>query len=90
MRRAWLLLTLVGCTGEEPKESLVSFEGPTLSHTPPAGALAGEDLTLSVTADDPDGVRSVSVFWRTEGLDYTEWALSPGEGDTWTAVTAPK
>lgn len=86
MRRAWLLLTLVGCTGEEPKESLVSFEGPTLSHTPPTGALAGADLTLSVTADDPDGVRSVSVFWRTEGLDYTEWALSPGEGDTWTAV----
>lgn len=86
MRRAWLLLTLVGCTGEEPKESLVSVEGPSLSHTPPAGALADADLTLTVSADDPDGVRSVSVFWRTEGLDYTEFSLSPGEGDTWTAV----
>jgi hypothetical protein len=85
-----LLLPLgvvVACDGT-PKDTDTGplFAGPNLVHTPPAAAVEGTGVTLEVTAADPDGVASVTLFHRVAG--ETTWVQAPmieGEGGVWTA-----
>lgn len=82
------MLYLLAC---EPAEDSVeaTVTGPTLEHSPPASAVDGVDLALTVEASDPDGVSGVSLYYRTQnGRSYDDVALENVEGETW-SVTLP-
>ena len=91
-----LLLTTAllapGCA-EEPEvlEEYVPVKGPEMSHTPPTGErVAGESVTLELTAIDDDGVAEVTVYHRTAGSTYWDsTALAPADGDLWSAGVGP-
>lgn len=62
----WLLL--LACSKDETEDSQVELVGPELAHTPSAAAvLVGEPIPVSVTAEDPDGVGELKLYYRTEG-----------------------
>ena len=65
----WLLLA---CNDKGGEDSGVVLAGPELDHTVPADVTEGVDVTLEVTATDPEGVESVVLFYRTAGEEY--WA----------------
>lgn len=86
MRSVAVLVLLIGCTGKDKPDSQVTFEGPVLEHTPATAGQQGTDLPISVTATDDDGVRSVTLYWRSSIRDWTAANLSPGENNTWTTA----
>ncbi len=56
-------------------------QGPELSFTPPDGPLsAAQPFTVEVTAEDPDGVDSVTTYFRTEGA--RTWRTAPEMTET--------
>ena len=76
------LLVLLACNDPKVEDSAVVYTGPVLVHTPPASVGEGASLTIDVTATDPDGVGTVSLYHRRAG--DTGWTLEPmvhGEGD---------
>lgn len=80
-----MLLLLIACTGDGGKDS-VDASAPTLSHTPPSAASAGQPLTITVDAEDPQGVGSVTMYYRDQGArSYHSLALVSDDGSTWTA-----
>lgn len=84
----WLMI-VAGCDGGKVEDSQAEFAGPILAHTPPASGTEGADLALSVTAEDPEGVRAVTLYWRAGGGAWTQAAMTaPGEaGDpAWAAL----
>ncbi|MES2639928.1 MAG: choice-of-anchor J domain-containing protein [Myxococcota bacterium] len=86
MRYGFLVL-LVGCTGEDPKETGVPLAGPELVHVEPPGVLEGTATTIDVTATDADGVASVTLFHRVEGeTTWVQAPMTPGEDDVWTTT----
>lgn len=70
----WLVL-LAACSGPDQKETGLDLVGPELTHTAPASPLAGTPVTLSVGAVDPDGLDTVSLYWRVQG--DADWLLAP-------------
>lgn len=63
-----------------PNSTAVANPGPTfraLSHTP-AVPLPATPVTVRVAAEDPDGVASVGLWWRTDGA---AWRSSPMVSD---------
>ena len=62
----WLLL--LACSKGESEDSPTELLGPDLAHTPSAAAvLVGESIPVTVTAEDPDGVGELKLYYRTEG-----------------------
>ena len=80
-----LLGGLVAC--QEPVDTeveVVELEGPTLEHSPPEEALvSGGELRLELQASDPDGVRAVTAYHRTQGSTYWESTNLISDGDAW-------
>lgn len=68
------------------------IQGPKLTHEVPVGEfIATLSLSLEVEAEDPDGVESVELFYRTEGdLVWQNAELEQGEGDLWSAEISPE
>jgi len=64
-------------------------EGPVLTHTPAEGPLMdGDSLTLSVQAEDEDGVAGVRAYFRTGGWATWDWVdlqVSEDGDGTWSA-----
>lgn len=86
MRYGFLVL-LVGCTGEDVKETGVPLAGPELVHVEPAGVLEGTATTFDVTATDTEGVASVTLFHRVEGeTTWVQAPMTPGEDEVWTTT----
>jgi len=84
-----LLLLLSACSGKgETEEDVALAEGPTLTHSPPTDTLVeAGSVTLTVSAEDPDGVSTVTVYHRN--LGETVWDSTPlerGDGDAWTGL----
>lgn len=76
------LFFLAACT---PSGDTAKPAGPELEHTPPSGAIAGEPVDLVVTADDPDGVASVNVYYKlAEERGYSLLPMTSDDGTTWT------
>ncbi len=44
----------------------------------PAVPYAGEPVTVSVSAEDPDGVSSVTLLWRTDGQSWNSLPMNMG------------
>ena len=80
-----LLGGLVACQGTvDTGEVVVELEGPSLEHTPSEDVLvAGGELRLDVMASDPEGVRAVTVYHRTEGSTYWESSSLTSDGEAW-------
>jgi hypothetical protein len=81
------LLLLLACNDPKVEDSAVVYTGPTLAHAPPASVFEGATLTFDVTASDPEGVGTVSLYHRRAG--DTSWTLEPmahGEGDAYSAT----
>ncbi len=86
MRYGFLVL-LIACTGEAPKDTDIPLEGPELVHTELAAVLEGTASVFEVTATDPEGVGSVTLYHRVEG--ETTWVQAPmieGEGGVWSTT----
>lgn len=83
-----VLLLLTACNGGKPDDSAgPTTTGPTLSHTPPTGVVAGSPLTLTLTATDPDGVGEVSVYHRLTGAaDWSAEPMAPAGDDLYTVT----
>jgi hypothetical protein len=97
MIRTLLVVTafcLGGCKSAEPQDSGTYglIEGPSLSHEVPVGEfVAGLTLDLSVIATDPDGIDTISVYYRTEGdLLWETLELESEDEDLWVAQLSPK
>lgn len=62
--------------------------GPELSHTPPTELIReGAPLTLTVDAQDEDGVAGVTLYYRTRGLSSWEVSyMEQGEDTVWTTT----
>ncbi len=60
-----------------------SFAG--LSHAPVVPA-AGEPVTISVDADDPDGVAQLMLFYAVDGRPFTSMAMAPDSHGQYTAT----
>jgi hypothetical protein len=58
----------------------IFLPSPATGCTQPPGS-----VTISVTASDPEGVSSVSLFWKVPGSSYTRTPMSHGPGTTWSA-----
>ena len=94
MNSRWFTCLLAGgvwaCTGaEDTGEAVVQLEGPSIEHTPPTTSVAsGDSLVLEALATDEDGVRAVTVYYRTTGSTY--WDSRPLEltDDIWQAELA--
>jgi hypothetical protein len=56
----------------------IYLPSPATGCTQPPGS-----VTISVTASDPDGVSSVSLFWKVSGGSYVQVPMSHGAGTTW-------
>jgi len=77
------LLALLACKPAEDTGEIL-LEGPVLSHTPPEDSfIAGDPLPLEVSAEDPEGVAEVRVYWRPEEGDTWEWEPMTGDGELW-------
>lgn len=92
----WLLL--LACSKGESEDSPTELLGPDLAHTPSAAAvLVGESIPVTVTAEDPDGVGELKLYYRTEGGAFwnTLELLAADGGREWTGeipgseVTSP-
>ncbi len=88
MRVLWILLLSTGCNDGKTEDTTAEYLGPELAHTPPAGVAEGVELTLTVDAADPEGVRGLTLYWRAGGGAWTQTGMVPGEGEAWT-VTLP-
>lgn len=81
---------LAACAGGEDKDSggIVEAVGPSLEHTVGEGQLTqGDGLPITVTARDPDGVREVSLSFRTVGSTYWDTVvLEKGEAGAWSGT----
>lgn len=89
---AALVLLLAACSGDDTGEpAAAGNQGPTLDHTaPPAGAVDGDVLYIDISATDPDGVESVTLYWRRDGDAFWEsHQLVAGEGDDWAGEIGP-
>ena len=92
MRHVGLCLVLfvtVGCTDKDDDTGEeIEATGPVLSHEQPVGPFQEEQsVTLSVTAEDEDGVVGVTLYHRVQG--YSTWEvdyMDNGEGDEWSAT----
>jgi len=65
-----LVLLALACTAPPLTDTAaqVVVAGPTLVHEPPTTLwVQGQAVSLSATAEDPDGVRTVAGFYRTVG-----------------------
>lgn len=82
---AWLLLVATACETATDSGDEVVYAGPELDHTAPSSPQAGADVTLSVTATDPEGVAQVLCYYRTEGQGTWTPATITQDGDVWTA-----
>jgi hypothetical protein len=86
-------LLLVACKSGEPDDtaSYDLIQGPSLIHEVPEGDFpASVSLSLEVEAEDPDGVESVALFYRTQGdLVWENVDLEQGEGALWSAELVP-
>jgi hypothetical protein len=72
------LLLVLACGGpEKPEDTGVALSGPDLVHTQPAAALAGTAVELVVSAVDPDGISTVSLYHRA--VEGAPWELTPME-----------
>lgn len=61
--------------------------GPTFSnldHNPPVPS-DGQPVTVSVTADDPDGVAGLTLLWRIDGKSWSTISMSAGANGTYEA-----
>ncbi|MCO4745743.1 MAG: choice-of-anchor J domain-containing protein [Proteobacteria bacterium] len=93
MRVGLLLALLVACNGNGTEDSdspaPVDVEGPTLTHEAPSGVfVAGDAVSLAVTADDPDGVLSVQASWRPIGVAAWESAVLEDQEGVYTLDVA--
>ena len=65
----WLLL--LACSKDETDDSQAELLGPELAHTPSATAvLVGEPIPVLVSAEDPDGVGELKLYYRTVGAGF--------------------
>lgn len=71
MTRAAALLLLAGCPVDPvvvDDTAVPLLEGPVITHEPPQGPfLEGGVVGIEATAEDPDGVESMQVLYRTGG-----------------------
>ncbi len=87
-----LSLLLTACSGKDDDSagtSGVDLEGPALAHTPPDAVAEGVEVSLSLSAVDPEGMGSVSLYHRSGGV--TSWTLLPmaaAGADSYTATIA--
>ena len=92
----WLGLLLAGCptvkaviySSDTGLDATACLAPPVITHTPVQGAqLDGQDVPLDVTVYDYDGVASVNVLFKPEGIDAwrTVDATNVG-GELWQAV----
>lgn len=80
------LVILAACDSGSDSVPEPVYAGPEMEHTPPASPSEGDDVSLSVTATDPDGVASVRVYYRSgTATAFTPAAMS-ADGDAWTAT----
>lgn len=82
----WLVL-LFACNGKDDQDAGPALVGPEVVIDLPASTPEGQPFVVELSATDPDGVGSVSLFHRTQGA--TEWLLlpmAPGEGDRYSAT----
>ncbi len=84
--RVWLLAFPLGCKGPAP-DTGTGPAGPTLEHEPPEGTfVAGDSVTLSVAASDPDGVAAVRLYHRVDGDEFWETLALGDDGETWSGT----
>ncbi len=83
-----VLLALAACDSGTDSVPATVYAGPEMEHTPPASPSEGEDVALSVTATDIDGVASVRVYYRSGTATAFSPAAMEVDGDTW-SVTIP-
>ena len=60
-----------------------TYEG--FRHSPAVPA-AGESITVSVTAADPDGVASMDLWYNVNEIGWTSVSMTPGAGGGYTGV----
>ncbi|MCP4806653.1 MAG: hypothetical protein GY884_15030 [Proteobacteria bacterium] len=79
---------LLACTKDDPGDSGVELAGPVLSHEVPTATFAiGEDIPLSIAAEDADGVGGIDVVYRDQGGAFWNTVeASTEDGVAWTAT----
>lgn len=70
--------------------ALVANIGPTYQHFghSPTVPTATEPVTVSVTADDPDGIASMTLYWSTNGGAFTSMPMVNSGGNLFEANLA--
>jgi hypothetical protein len=71
-----------------PNTAVVANTGPTLtglSHSPVVPN-AGQDVTVTVEAADPDGISDLSLYYSVAGGRFTRITMSAGAGRTYTGT----
>jgi hypothetical protein len=58
-----------------------------LGHSPVLPAV-DEEVTVSVQAEDPDGVALVTLWWRTDGGEWTSQSMDLGGDGLYKATIA--
>ena len=88
MKRAALwLLFVVGCGGKDEDSSTETVSGPVLSHTPTDSDLfEGNELDLTVSAENDTYAMSVVVYWRTTDTEYWDGAQLVEDNQAWSGT----
>jgi hypothetical protein len=82
------ILLILGCTPEEKDSAEPVNLAPIVEWTEPTTRwVVGQDVVLTVSITDTDGINEALVYHRQQGSSYWERAtLEPAEGDLWTAT----
>lgn len=88
-----LVVVLTACKGKEAADSGSASPAlpPDIAHTALTGPLVeGEPVTVSATVTDDEGVQSVDLLFRTEGVDFWDSsAMELGEDGLYSTVVGP-
>ena len=82
------ILLALSCTPEVKDTAEPVNMAPQIEWVSPTERLIeGQDVPISVTITDEDGIQEATVYYRTIGSSYWEQtALENGDGDAWSAT----